>query len=345
VFGRSEDDSREVETTDGRCGAETIRFFLHGKLENFMVRTLIRCVLVLLPLAVGSAHAATYHARAFAGPASDIHEYSPTPALAQAHLIDSSLPALADVRADARVDAGGIHLQAISHVSVELPQAVASTQLSSMEAIANGIFSDSFTIVTANPALMGSVGLARVGIAVDGGVGGSGAGGGGGLGWSGWARWEAHLSFSNPGSWSGGQSYSTDAQHYPQSFIDPFDSNPLMDYGFYGFWVPVTFGTPLGLELRAEVTSSAGAAIAAGYTGSVNAVFYSSMMNTVGWGGILELRDANGGLVTDYSARSDSLDFDYRQPYASAVPELPVWSSLLLGGALLIARRARADRR
>lgn len=45
-----------------------------------------------------------------------------------------------------------------------------------------------------------------------------------------------------------------------------------------------------------------------------------SLGNTIGRGGIASLETADGTPIEDFSAQGDS-GFDYRQAYASAVPE------------------------
>lgn len=308
--------------------------------------TFARCAAALLPLLALlplPAVAASFDARAFAAGASQVTEFSQTPALAQAVAIDSSLPTLVQASAYARTDAAGIHLSTVASATADRRVADPSTVLSSTQARAIGRFSDSFTVVARNQ-LLGTVGRARISLSIDGTVGGSGSGGTDSTGWDGFASWEASATFfsEEPFSWSGGRLFSS-SQYFPAGFIGPINSSPLADFGQQSFWVPVTFGVPLGFELKAEVASQAGAVIAANRTGLVNGIYTANLSNTVAWGGILELRDADGALVTDYTARSDSVNFDYRQAYASAVPELPVWSLMLLGTGLVAARRSKAS--
>ena len=89
------------------------------------------------------------------------------------------------------------------------------------------------------------------------------------------------------------------------------------------------------------------AAIASGYAydsygGSAFATGISNLSHTVAWGGIAELRDPNGLLVTDFSAPSASNGFDYRYAYVTAVPEAPASALLALGLGTLWARRRLA---
>ena len=72
----------------------------------------------------------------------------------------------------------------------------------------------------------------------------------------------------------------------------------------------------------------------------VSADSMADMGHSIAWGGITELRDANGQLVADYSAVSATSGFDYRSAYVSAVPE-PGTGALLLTGLAWLARRRR----
>jgi hypothetical protein len=55
--------------------------------------------------------------------------------------------------------------------------------------------------------------------------------------------------------------------------------------------------------------------------------------NAITWGGIVELRDANGSLVTDFTARSSDTGFDYANAFAAPVPALT--TAWLFGFGLL----------
>ena len=59
----------------------------------------------------------------------------------------------------------------------------------------------------------------------------------------------------------------------------------------------------------------------------------ANLGNTVSWGGIMDLRDANGNPITDYSATSADTGFNYAKAYAPAVP-VPA-AAWLFGSSLI----------
>ena len=117
-----------------------------------------------------------------------------------------------------------------------------------------------------------------------------------------------------------------------------------------------SFGTPLGcissglpglqtisfqmvnngalLQLDMRGWASAGTSVNL-VIGQVSADSWSDLGNTIAWGGITELRDANNQVVADFSAFSASSGFDYRNAYVSAVPELPTPALAVLGLGLM----------
>lgn len=77
----------------------------------------------------------------------------------------------------------------------------------------------------------------------------------------------------------------------------------------------------------------------------VTADSFADLGNSITWGGISELRDANGQLVSNFAAISATSGFDYRSAYVSVVPEAPGSLMLLAGLAMLgVARRRGLDR-
>ena len=95
--------------------------------------TFARCAAALLPLLALlplPAVAASFDARAFAAGASQVTEFSQTPALAQAVAIDSSLPTLVQANAYARTDAAGIHLSTVASATADRRVADPSTVFS-----------------------------------------------------------------------------------------------------------------------------------------------------------------------------------------------------------------------
>ena len=95
---------------------------------------------------------------------------------------------------------------------------------------------------------------------------------------------------------------------------------------------PMVNGALLQLDMRGW--ASAGTSVNLSI-GQVSADSWSDLGNTIAWGGITELRDANNQLVTNFSAFSASSGFDYRNAYVSVVPELPTPVLVVLGLGLM----------
>lgn len=103
----------------------------------------------------------------------------------------------------------------------------------------------------------------------------------------------------------------------------------------------VNGGAPVQLLMGAWVR--AGTSVYQMEEGSFNADSQSDMGHTLAWAGITELRDANGVLVSDFSAFSVGSGFDYRNAYVAAVPEHGTLALFAAGLALLgLQRRRRA---
>ncbi|MDO9092562.1 MAG: hypothetical protein Q7U99_08010 [Rubrivivax sp.] len=94
----------------------------------------------------------------------------------------------------------------------------------------------------------------------------------------------------------------------------------------------VNNGTPVQLDMRGW--ASAGTSIYQP-TQLTTADSRADLGHTIAWGGITELRDASGALVTDFAAVSASSGFDYRNAYVSTVPDAPTSVLLLAGLAML----------
>lgn len=71
----------------------------------------------------------------------------------------------------------------------------------------------------------------------------------------------------------------------------------------------------------------------------------ADLLHTVAWGGISELRDPNGVLVSNFSAPSTTTDLDYRNAYVSAVPDAPTSLLLAIGLAAIGTQRRRQSSR
>lgn len=101
------------------------------------------------------------------------------------------------------------------------------------------------------------------------------------------------------------------------------------------FILPFTFGDWTNDVTLRITTAAAAASQGSFYTSETTA----DLSHTATWGGFVEVRDANGNLVTNYSFSSAS-----GVNYAQAVPEPGSASLLLLAAVSLLARR-RAQRR
>lgn len=99
------------------------------------------------------------------------------------------------------------------------------------------------------------------------------------------------------------------------------------DFGTYLVEIPFTFGHPF----RLSVSGSADATVQLNAAGSV----WTNLSSTIGWGGILEVRDAQGLALSQFSVTSES-GYDY----ATVVP-LPATGWLMLAAAGAIASRVR----
>jgi hypothetical protein len=116
----------------------------------------------------------------------------------------------------------------------------------------------------------------------------------------------------------------------------PFDGLHAMSFN-------VTAGSNIDLYISLRALSSAltQAGVPESYGGSTLAT--SDMGHSITWAGISAVRDAQGNLLTEYSALSADSGFDYAAPYVSSVPE-PGAPALLLAGlaALGFAGRRRS---
>jgi hypothetical protein len=92
-----------------------------------------------------------------------------------------------------------------------------------------------------------------------------------------------------------------------------------------------TFGQTLE-DVKLQITTYTLAAGSYGYSSTTTA----DLSHTANWGGIVEVRDSNGDLVTNYSFTSAS-GTDFTQP----IPEPGTCVLLILGGLVFNAARAR----
>jgi hypothetical protein len=90
-------------------------------------------------------------------------------------------------------------------------------------------------------------------------------------------------------------------------------------------------------SLSISGTSRAYINFGAGSDGAVSGNAFADLGNTIAWGGITSLLDGDGQAIGDYTAigGDNGGGFNYRQAFATAVPEPASWLLLLLGLAVL----------
>lgn len=227
------------------------------------------------------------------------------------------------------VRTAGIHLNAWSSST-----ALGGDTYSYSEAYASGDFSDQFVLNSPNAAT-GSSGLATVAFSVSGSLRdsfwGPDATGNNSLWGRSNAEWRAGFILrdaANQGlAWEGFQRQS-----------DLNGTSDLMGNavpGTFLFTMPVVFGQALNLRIYGTVIANSSAHNSYGATNlsEIYATGEASFGNTIAWGGIVDLRDANGVAITDFSALSATSGFDYTNAYVSAVP-IPA-AAWLFGSGLL----------
>jgi hypothetical protein len=241
----------------------------------------------------------------------------------------------ANPSASARVNTAGIHLTAVATAQVFSPGPTASVYSS---AEARGGFSDHFSISA--PGLVGTAGTVTVAFVLSGAPSNSGGPVPNldGQGWGSVSSWKAAFNLvgnDHAVRWEGDRSYSLDA------FNSITDGNA--NFGTQSFTLPIVFGSRLDLSFSGTVEVRAGASSTIpGVPATLDAFGALDLGNTLAWGGITDLRDANGVAVTEFDATSSDTGFNYAQAYV-AVPEPGTFAILLTGMLGLAARRgARA---
>jgi hypothetical protein len=258
--------------------------------------------------------------------------------------------------------AGGAALKLSAHSMSSIGSSNGGGMVASASSSASGSWSDSFIILATgcSSCTLGSRGVMSFGLSVTGGLLGGGGYAtttlnGGTGGWYGSASW----SFSgqiNAGAVPNGTPFRNYAQSSRSETFSANQAGTITDtrnsghLGVAYFTIEFIFGQPIALSMTGRVEAEARSAYdfyaSQNLMGSSSASsdFMANLANTMGWAGITELRDANGNLVSDYSALStDGSALDYRLSAVTAVPE-PGAAALFAAGlaALLMLRRRAA---
>jgi hypothetical protein len=286
----------------------------------------------------GVAHAAVFSAatevRLVDSPTTDIHSGT-NAASAFAANVGGPANTHAAPTASATANPGGVHLTAVATAQVFSPGPTA-TVYSSAEA--RGGFTDRFVVNA--PGRAGTVGSVSVALVISGAPTHSGgpASVPEGQGWGSASSWKVNFSLVANGdgvNWEGGRSYGFEPSGSTTFGTAMFGTQP--------FTIPFVFGAPLDVAFSGVVEARAGASSTIPGAATLDSFALLDLGNTIAWGGIVDLRDANGAPVTNFSATSADTGFDYAHAYA--VPEPTTCATLLcLAAPALAARRNRAER-
>ena len=192
--------------------------------------------------------------------------------------------------------------------------------------VASASYADSF-ILGSSTIAPGTFGVLTFDILAN----GSTDGGGTGPAWAGVSYWVARAIVN-------GTVYQTSFEHRATGADGVTDTGD--GFGLYTFAANVVFGQPVNVQLL--VNAGASALVAPGNI----AQFSADLSHTVSWEGIRSLT-VGGVEVTDFTAVSGDTGFDFARGYGAggvtAVPELSIWATLILGfagcGAALRRRR------
>jgi hypothetical protein len=299
------------------------------------------CALIACTLGSAGAHAAYYSTGTTSsslssyanGPNEQTRHGAATPggsAAASAVLSSSGKRVIeGGAQSTARAESGGVHVVADANVRLNNPDYNLNLAVAA-SSTAHASFSDTL-VITAPGLAAGTAALLtyRVSVSGDLGIEGSNSWNGG---WNASSYWSFTATL---GSSSTFRSLLND--------WTPGSAPRLLGDGRFGdldITVPVTLGTSLPFALGGNASASVSLGSTPYEPSSGQFAAFSSLGNTIGWGGIVLLTTAEGTPISSYSASGDS-GFDYRQAYVSAVPE-PAPSVLLASGLLaLLALRPR----
>jgi hypothetical protein len=206
------------------------------------------------------------------------------------------------------------------------------------EAVASTGWSDSFRIVPGDDALLGTRMRFRFVVHVSGGGNVVPNAGGPSPVESGFATYRAQLDVANCVACDLAASGRWDYNLLTGNSTTTFVGDPLAPDGIeLGGFVESGFGATIGFSADLNVTAGAvsGTDIG-GMHGGIRS--FANLLGTLRWGGILELRDDQDSLVTDYTVVSES-GTDWRL----AAP-VPIPASVWLLGTALAALRACCGR-
>lgn len=220
----------------------------------------------------------------------------------------------------------------------------------SSEAVAQSL--DSFSLHAAGIA-SGARGTLTFSIIMNGGLGGSGVVHGQPTSEE-KSQWTANFALSstlNGGSfgsatWHGGE-YRNDADWRTTGYITDLSVDGQPSLGAHQFTIPFAFDQAINLSMVVDVLAAASAgsscsSVPDGVLCTTNTVTsMADFSHTVLWGGISSVKDANGQVVSQFSALSATSGFDYA---ASAVPEPGTGALFALGLAAWCSRRRASSR-
>jgi hypothetical protein len=273
----------------------------------------------------------------------ELFQNSPVPlpglvALREANVTNAAQGGLAGGMgtASASTETAGLHLMAVANASVISNEWTVPNPNASGGAVASALFRDvlSFDVAGAAPdAVYTVIALVRVDAQsmIDGTLGGAAAP----SFLSGSSSWRSAVSMATSQGWLFEDDRRSDCSWNGQMTCTGNDPG-VFQVGF-----SVTNLSRIVFQMSAIAEAHAGALLAG--PGTVGMSSTLDMSHTLAWGGVLDVRDANGDAVSTYSLVGLGSGFDFRNAHVSAVPE-PASAMMTLAGVLVLlgARRRRA---